>query len=547
MPRYTACVAEYLNDHPTYADPIGRLHLLKEVGEHIQACRPPQVVGVFGDWGSGKTSFMRSLQLYLAGVHSRPDALAITTKQNRSQAEEKEFNGIKRILDAENSCKGYPVIWFEAWLYQAEDVPIVALLHEIRRQFSPGSQFWEMLTVSGRTALEASLLMLDPLAKAIEKVAPMASLLMHAVGSVAKASEKVERDRFEVPLSSDQIRVQLNQAVKTILGNFKKESYNPAYFTVRGLDQPEDIPMPRLTIIIDDLDRCEPAMAIRLLEGLKIFLNIEHCVFVLGVNPRRLTDHIANLYRNEAKAAASDGDKYTFAARDYLDKIIGAHFTLGVAGNTSKLIEDHMPTVVLDLAGTKKPVTEELKQVLLNHRCLPPNPRRIKAFLATLARFNDRRFSKNYDPGLLISFAYLNHFHPEIIRKMQYYQGFDAEFIDWTSRKNETGSQPDELNAIMFDGVLPHPEFFSGQPEKGRSKYPDPIYENVLHVHSLFREWEKANTESYIAWKVYVDERQKPAAPVAKVAQSAEILETENLAASAANRESFFNEYFLLG
>jgi hypothetical protein len=278
---------------------------------------------------------MRSLQLYLAGVHSRPDALAITTKQNRSQAEGKEFNGIKRILDAENSCKGYPVIWFEAWLYQAEDVPIVALLHEIRRQFSPGSQFWEMLTVSGRTALEASLLMLDPLAKAIEKVAPMASLLMHAVGSVAKASEKVERDRFEVPLSSDQIRVQLNQAVKTILGNFKKGSYDTGYFTARGLDQPEDIPMPRLTIIIDDLDRCEPAMAIRLLEGLKIFLNIEHCVFVLGVNPRRLTDHIANLYRNEAKAAASEGDKYTFAARDYLDKIIGAHFTLGVAGNTS--------------------------------------------------------------------------------------------------------------------------------------------------------------------------------------------------------------------
>ena len=538
-------MAEYLNDHPTYADPIGRLDLLKEVGQHIQSCRPPQVVGVFGDWGSGKTSFMRSLQLYLAGVHSRPDALAITTKQNKSQAEEKEFNGIKRILDAENSCKGYPVIWFEAWLYQAEDVPIVALLHEIRRQFSPGSQFWEMLTVGGRTALEASLLMLDPLAKAIEKVAPMASLLMHAVGSVAKASEKVERDRFEVPLSSDQIRVQLNQAVKTILGNFKKESYNPAYFTVRGLDQPEDIPMPRLTIIIDDLDRCEPAMAIRLLEGLKIFLNIEHCVFVLGVNPRRLTDHIANLYRNEAKAAASDGDKYTFAARDYLDKIIGAHFTLGVAGNTSKLIEDHMPTVVLDLAGTKKPVTEELKQVLLNRRCLPPNPRRIKAFLATLARFNDRRFSKNYDPGLLISFAYLNHFHPEIIRKMQYYQGFDAEFIDWTSGEKAKDLQSYGVIATMFDGVLPHPEVFSGLPDPGRSKFPDPIYENVLHVHSLFRDWIEATSDSSVAWKAHVV--QQKTAATQKVAASVEKSHSEMVNVGTENRESFFNEYFLLG
>ena len=463
-------MAEYFNDHPTYADSLDRIELIKEVGKHVQLCRPPQVVGVFGDWGSGKTSFMRSLEVYLAGVDANPTASAL-----RNMPEEKaEFQGLTAITNARGTNPVSSVVWFEAWLYQAEDVPIVALLHEIRRQFGPGTQFWEVLEKSARIALESSLLALEPLAKAISLLAPVAGFFGKALGNVPKVAERVERDRFEVPLSSEQIRVQLNQAIKTILQNLE-----PQGATTRA--------HPRLTIIIDDLDRCEPAMAIRLLEGLKVFLNIEHCVFVLGVNPRRLTEHIANLYRGEAGAEDKGPDKYTLASRDYLDKIIGVHFTLGIAGKTNDLIKAHMPAVTVTSPTGDKDLKTDLETILLASPCLPPNPRRIKAYLATLSRYNGRTFRDEPEPVLLVAFAYLNHFHPEIIRKMQFYSEFHKEFFKWVMADQQTGDS-------SFTGLLPDPRYSGGDLKPGESKFPDPIYENLLHVHSLLREWAEGSS-----------------------------------------------------
>jgi predicted KAP-like P-loop ATPase len=86
------------------ADRFGRRGLASEIAEVAATADPPLVLGVHGDWGSGKTSFMRQVQ----------DALA-------------QAGHAERIV----------TVWFEAWRYQNEPAPLVALLQEMRRSFPP--------------------------------------------------------------------------------------------------------------------------------------------------------------------------------------------------------------------------------------------------------------------------------------------------------------------------------------------------------------------------------------------------------------------------
>ena len=46
------------NDEPTLADRLGRYAVVKRIGDAIATCDPPLVLGIHGDWGAGKTSFL---------------------------------------------------------------------------------------------------------------------------------------------------------------------------------------------------------------------------------------------------------------------------------------------------------------------------------------------------------------------------------------------------------------------------------------------------------------------------------------------------------
>ena len=225
--------------------------MIEEVGEAIANCTPPQVFGVHGDWGLGKTSFLHQVQWYLTGdCPQQPEAAA------------EEANG---ELPGGKHAGTVEAVWFDAWRYQNENSPVVALLQEMRAQLSWKKQTASSMRRSAEIAVRGALLSMEDLTKKIG----------FQYSKIQQANREWESENLASALPSHTLRGLLQSAISQLL---PKKSQNGV--------------QPRLAVFIDDVDRCEPEAAYRLLEGLKIYLTLDNCVFVLGMNQKAVEEAI---------------------------------------------------------------------------------------------------------------------------------------------------------------------------------------------------------------------------------------------------------------
>ena len=273
------------NDEPALLDTLDRVSLIEEVGEAIARCTPPQVFGVHGDWGLGKTSFLHQIQWYLTGdCPQQPETVTdeMMEKQAKDSADDtppQKCGEYKAVVQA---------VWFDAWRYQNEAAPVVALLHEMRAQLSWVSQAVNAIDRRTKVAARGALLSMEELTRKIG----------FQYSRFQQASREWEAENLAAALPSHTLREHLRAAVEQLL---PQELHGPS--------------PPRLVVFIDDIDRCEPEAAYRLLEGLKIYLTLDNCVFVLGMNQKAIEEAIAKRMRVE-----SDDDP-TMRAAAYMEKL----------------------------------------------------------------------------------------------------------------------------------------------------------------------------------------------------------------------------------
>lgn len=488
--RYDRHMQLKLNDQPTIWDGLGRADLLYEVATQVGKGTAPQVIAVTGDWGSGKTSFLRQLQIVLWPDLEDP-AVRIATEELSGHIP--VVSGRRPVMqlhhhllnpggssDNRNPIVACPVIWFDAWKYQSEPAPVVALLHEIRNAFSSGQKFWRFISKNGRTAVEAALLSSESIAEAIGTKTPLVKGAGKFYEHFKKAKESGEAGSLSTELSTEKIDRLLTHDIGALLCGINYPSLlgdrpeaNGAKLLYPGSER-------RLVIIIDDLDRCEPEMAVRMLEGIKVFLSIPNCVYVLGINEQRLIDHVATVQDGYSSDDSGQKSQCRHKAKDYLDKIINRQYPLGINRSRSILAT----SVFQGFEGTNwKCSKEEVEAVNAKIRTdmqdpylLPPNPRKLKAFVGTLLRYEYVPFEKAPKPKMLFFFAYLAHFQPRMLRKISYYRAYREQFFQWVA----TGEGP-------FDELWPHPT----HAVPSQDLLPkDPIDENVFHAHRIAKEIE---------------------------------------------------------
>jgi hypothetical protein len=155
---------EILSDQPTNEDSLGREQYANAFARIIQEAETPLVIGLYGDWGSGKTSLMH-------------------------------------MIDARLDGTPFKTVWFDAWQHQHDDNPAVALAHTLVDELELGEEGKKLLAV-------ISLAFGSMLLKATTSL---------SVDDISKFGERVEAERFQVRDARSRLRNHFESLVSRAL------------------------------------------------------------------------------------------------------------------------------------------------------------------------------------------------------------------------------------------------------------------------------------------------------------------------------------------
>jgi hypothetical protein len=380
------------NDEPSYKDELGYYTLVRRIGHRVLKCNPPYVIGVCGSWGLGKTSFLRQLWAYLGG------------KFENDGGDFKELGYHERIqwfgeaieeFNRQVGKRNLELIWFNPWQHQFESSPLVALLHEIRRQFGLKRKLFDEAGKLTDVAIHSTLNALAEMGKELKIPLPSAKGIM-------ERGREYEAEHFLTALSSQRFREFFEGAIEEITK--QKDGQK------KGL----------LVIFIDDLDRCEGDVAYRLLEALKLYLNARNCVYVLGLDQQHLESSIAKSLSGEKETW-----RYRPLARDYLSKMFQGLFLLPVPRDATNYVgkilnqQDEDFRQRLEKLFDFKDEDWAKLEAALNEN-LPHNPRKVKSFISSWKLYLELLPEDvKLDWRLTLILHYLAQFEEPLFRKVE--------------------------------------------------------------------------------------------------------------------------------
>ncbi|MBH0062171.1 AAA family ATPase [Pseudoalteromonas sp. NZS71] len=314
---------------------LGTESFVNTVAEDIEKSDSPRTIAITGYWGSGKTSC-------LAGVYKKVTATSPAEITNNKQEQTGKYTGI----------------WFEAWRYQNEVSPIIALLHCIKNHFSSSKKFIDEAGKLASVSVLGALTVLDGVIKQVSGLS--------GFSKISEIGEKYEKDNLLSRLAADQINDALTQAVSVLLGKNKE----------------------KLVIFIDDLDRCEPENAYKLLEGLKLYLSIPNCTVVLAIDQQQIERFLQKQFINLMPERKTEIDnQYSYLGVEYLEKLCQEAYRLPIPNQKQKsdFFISHLKLLFKDENGST--VIEDLNEILESYDVLPANPRRLKMISNKLAGY----------------------------------------------------------------------------------------------------------------------------------------------------------------
>lgn len=274
----------------------------------------PFTIGIFGNWGTGKTSLMKMVEGKLL-------------RQNE-----------KQLL----------TVWFNAWRFEKEEHPIIPLVATIVAAIEKNTAFMDKLGETGNKLVR--------------------SLRAIAYGFSTKA-------KISVPGFAE---IEAGFVAKDMIDRDEKLANDPLldrslYF--RAFESLSKVKMgarTKIVVLIDDLDRCFPDRAVKLLESIKLVLSQPGFVFLLGVARAVLEGYLNHRYSRQFGTSTRHGGAY-------LDKIVQLPFY--VPPHSERMAE--LWSKLLDRVDPKRRKEFEKLFPVVEHAC-GANPRASIRFINNL-------------------------------------------------------------------------------------------------------------------------------------------------------------------
>ncbi len=272
-------------DIETSEDLLGyRFHakLLKEIV--LDKSMLPTSIGIFGNWGYGKSSLMLLL--------------------------EKEINEEIAMHVAEGNTPRILQVRFNGWQYESYETTkyslIQVLLDSVEKYLSDNRDVFEKLDILLKriNLLKLGVLLLkkyvwDKIPNAIKSNLPQADDLKECIGvdDITKFQNEFQNEHTSLFVTK----------FRTLLESIVEEAKFDS-----------------IIVYIDDLDRCSGEKMIECIEAIKLFLNVKNTAFVLGADERMVERAIKEHYPE----IEQDKRQIYSPFSDYLEKLIQIPYRL---------------------------------------------------------------------------------------------------------------------------------------------------------------------------------------------------------------------------
>jgi len=257
-------------------DILERRSLSTRILSRLQEEDCPHVIGIYGGWGTGKTSLLH-----------------LINQQN------------KQLTVGSGSKLHLEII--DAWEYESSDgllIPVVVELNKIAGNEIP-PMIWSIIVK--RVLFSSTLFLAESALKMKFNADQVESGFKKIKETIADAAV------HDADVSHEVILQKWKKDAKEIKET--KQAFSSLVDSACKHTESKNI-----VLCIDNLDRCSPDHVVRLLESVKVFFNVPHCTWVFAMDAEVIASYINHKY----EGTRMDGNSY-------LDKIIPEQYHLSLS------------------------------------------------------------------------------------------------------------------------------------------------------------------------------------------------------------------------